>query len=490
MAKEKNQPEVSLDEEIQQAEKERKKKISNFHLEMNLEDEFGEYNASEAEKTEQEEFTDISSGEKVADLDSEEKEDSKAYNQPGSFNPFSEESQDMEENNQESDPNAPVRLLDEEEEIAKPKKKVGKKEKNLTSCMGGLLYIVSILAVSCVLACIIIISVLDMLAINKSSEQVDVTIPQGASTKQIATILHENDLISHPFIFRVFSKFTHSDGSYQSGVFTLAPKDGYQGIIRSLQSMGERATVDVTVPEGLNVLQIGNLLEENGVCTSADFLKALKEGDFSDYDFVKNIPEIGSGTDHPYRIYRLEGYLFPDTYTFYQECSAETVICKFFDNFETKLDTSLKAAFKAAGLSVDEAVTLASIVQHEADNATDMTKVSRVFHNRLNDLSEYPYLQSDVTTEYAGHFIQNVSQDNETFKAYSTYDCVGLPTGPICNPGISALDAVANPCKDSDVINCYYFATDLSVEPTVTYYSETYSEHVYICTKYGIGVHG
>ena len=399
----------------------------------------------------------------------------------------------------EVDPNAPVRILDEEdeEESLDPNAPVHideweeyeEEERKRLSCMGMIFYLVCVLAVSCVLAFIGVTGALDMLGLNKSEREVDVAIPRGANTKQVAEVLHDNGLVSHPLLFRLFSKFTHADGQYQSGVFTLASNEGYQGIISDLQSVGERETVDVTIPEGYNVLEIAKLLEENEVCGSQEFLTELEEGDYSDYDFIAAIPEVGTGTDHPYRIYRLEGYLFPDTYTFYKQCSPEAVLEKFFDNFETRVDTKLKTGIKAMGLTLDEAVTLASVVQMEADNTVDMAKIARVFHNRLGSPAEFPHLQSDVTTEYVEYFQPGAGKENPSFQAYSTYICEGLPTGPISNPGLAALRAVAYPNDDDDIINCFYFATDTSVDPTVTYYSETFDEHMAICYRYDIGVY-
>lgn len=381
------------------------------------------------------------------------------------------------------DPNAPVRILDEEDDYEEIE------EKKRHSWTGVVFYLVCVLAVSCLLAFIGVTSALDLLGLNKSEREVDVQVPRGASTKEVAQVLHDNGLVSHPLIFRLFSRFTHSDGQYQSGVFTIASNAGYQGIIASLQSVGERETVDVTVPEGFNVLEIAQLLEEKEVCTAEEFLTELEEGDYSDYDFIAAIPAVGNGTDHPYRIYRLEGYLFPDTYTFYKQCSPGAVLEKFFDNFESRVDTKLKTGIKAMGMTLDEAITLASVVQMEADNTVDMAKIARVFHNRLADPADFPHLQSDVTTEYVEHFQPGADKDNPTFKAYSTYICEGLPTGPISNPGLAALRAVAYPNDDADIVNCLYFATDTSVDPTITYYSETYEEHMSICYQHDIGIH-
>ena len=388
-----------------------------------------------------------------------------------------------EEDEEPVDPNAPVRILDEEEYPEEPE---GKR----TSCMGLIFYFVCVLAVSCVLAFIGVTGALDMLGMNKSDAKIDVTIPSGADAKEVAEILHDNKLVSHPLIFRLFSKVTHSDGNYRSGVFTIAANSGYQGIISQLQSVGERETVDVTIPEGYNVKDIAELLEANEVCSAEDFLSELESGDFSEYKFVSSVPKVGAGTDYPYRIYRFEGYLFPDTYTFYKECSAHAVIDKFFDNFETRVDTKLQASLKAKDMTLDEALTLASILQREADNSVDMAKMACVFHNRLNDPANFLHLESDVTTEYVENFKPGADENNPNFRAYSTYICEGLPTGPICNPGLVALKAVAYPSEDADIVNCYYFATDTSEDPTITYYSETLGEHEAICREYGIGMYG
>lgn len=485
-------------DDIQKVAEERKEKISNFQLNLNLDDAFGEMRPV-PEKTE----TEISSYSEEVET-SKEKDVSEIVTlgeTPSAYNPFADDEENTSDTSSEQnpysalegfgdgeefDPNAPIRLIDEEEEPVR--KRIGSGEKKATSCLGALLYIVIVVAVSCVIAAFIMAGALDMLAFNKSTDQVDVSISEGATTAEIASILHDNDLISHPLIFRLFSKVTHSDGGYQSGVFTLSPHDGYQGIIEKLQAISERETVDVTLHEGWTLLEIAQELEDSGVCTATDFLGELKDGDFSDYEFVNSVPTIGEKGEEPYRIYRFEGYLFPDTYTFYKECSPHAVIEKFFDNFATKMDTTMKASLKAAGMTIDEAVTLASILQQEADNPVDMTKVSTVFQNRLAD-DGFPNLQSDTTMQYPMLFYPNLEEDSPIYKAYSTYVCDGLPTGPICNPGLDALNAVVNPCKDADIKNCYYFATDTSVEPSKTYYSETYDEHMSICYRYNIGIH-
>ncbi len=374
-------------------------------------------------------------------------------------------------------------------EAGKPARRRKKYNRQAIGCAGGVLYVAGVLLISGLLAFFILTGALDMLGINKSDAQIDVEIPEGASTEQVADILKENGLITQKLMFRLFSKVSHADGTYQPGVFTLSGTLGYKGMIEELQTATARATVDVTFPEGMTVLGVAEKLEEYNVCNSDEFLWTLAHGDFSDYDFVAELPPCGEGTERPYRIYQLEGYLFPDTYTFYQGSSPESAVRKFLDNFAAKVNTNIRTSIKAQGFTIDEAVILASILQQEADNKSDMTKVSRVFWNRLHS-DEFPHLQSDVTTMYAGKFFKDLPEDSPVAAAYSTYVCDGLPTGAICNPGLDALKAVIHPCEDADIVNCYYFATDLSSDPTVTYYSETYAEHVAICRRYGIGIHG
>ena len=478
---------IVLEEELENARRERQQKAAEFRLHLNLDDEFGELLPKKTEPAE-------SSGQTTVIL--AEVMEKAAAKTAQSDTPVTESAPTP-----ESEPapapkwDAPVRITDEEDIPDEPdeptphRRKKGGKYSQVRGCLHVSVYLMVVFAVSCVLAYFAVAGFLDMLGFNKSASKVDVTVPSGASTKQVADILYENDLISQPLIFRLFAKVTHADGSFQAGVFTLAANQGYQGLIASLQDV-KREEVTVTFREGLTIHEIANLLEENGVCSAEDFLLELEDGDFSAYDFVASIPQTGSGSDHPYRIYRLEGYLFPDTYTFYTGSSPHTAVCKFLDGFDMRVDTKLRTAIKAAGMSLDDAITLASILEKEADNSEDMVKVARVFLNRLAEPDEFPHLQSDATAKYVTGIYHNLDKNSPISQAYNTYVCTGLPTGPICNPGLMTLRSVVYPSEDPDIVNCYYFATDTSVDPSVTYYSETYEEHMAICNEHGLGVHG
>lgn len=225
--------------------------------------------------------------------------------------------------------------------------------------------------------------------------------------------------------------------------------------------------VTVTFPEGYTIYQIADLLEKNNVCSKEDFFLAV------------NTPVEGFEITNPDdRAFLLEGYIFPDTYEFYFEEDANTVVKKFLENFNKKITPELRQQASDMGYSVDEILTLASIIQKECDfDIEECQNVSSVFHNRLENKNAY--LGSDVTYFYLKNMADYLGgSDSERFDylltQYYTYSPYrkGLPVGPICNPGMKAITAALNPA-DTDY---YYFLTDETC--TDFYYAETYSQHL------------
>lgn len=231
-------------------------------------------------------------------------------------------------------------------------------------------------------------------------------------------------------------------------------------------------TVRVTVPEGYTVDKIAALMEEHEVCTAEQFRMAVQTGDFSSYPFVADIPLVDENGEDNGRFYRLEGYLFPDTYEFYRNCGGEAAVRRFLANFERKLE-GWRAALDASGLTLDEAVTLASIIQGEVGSAAEMHRVSRVLWNRLES-PDYPRLQCDVTTKYLRELKANGFQPND--EVYDTYVCYDLPVGAINNPGLDALVAAVEPSTEEICADSYFFVIDET--NNAVYYSETYAEHL------------
>ena len=178
----------------------------------------------------------------------------------------------------------------------------------------------------------------------------------------------------------------------------------------------------------------------------------------------------------------LEGYIFPDTYEFYTNEGAEAALTRFLDNTEHKLTEEYKAQAEATGYTMDQILAIASIIQEEASEAQHMPNVSSVLHNRLED-EYFGMLQCDVTINYINDCVIDspyISVDvEEVSENYNTYKCYGLPLGPICNPGIQAIEAALYP-PETDY---YFFVTDADWN---YYYAETYEEHEVNCEIAGI----
>lgn len=374
---------------------------------------------------------------------------------------------------------------DDDEVSEKPRHVKPKKEKKGAGCAKGILIFILIFAFCGTLAYFVIAAALDFSALNKSDAKVDVVIPSGASTIRIAEILAENNLIDQPLIFRGYSKLTHRDGRYQAGTYSLSADMGYQKLADRIIAGNPRETVSVTIPEGYTVDQIAQKLEENNVCTSADFYNALLNETY-DFDFFASIPQSSDAEKYQGRIYRLEGYLFPDTYEFFTESSGKSVIQKFLANFDSKFTVAMKSAMQSRGLTLDDVVIMASIAQGEAANAAEMPNVTRVLYNRLD--GSYTRLECDSTYKYIKDLVPDVADEqNALVQAYNTYKRAGLPVGAICNPGLDALKAAVYPSEDANIVQCYYFANDKAGN---TYYSKTFAQHEAVCRKYRIGMYG
>lgn len=384
----------------------------------------------------------------------------------------------------ESEP--PVHIAQEPKSQPAPKKQPKQKKKN--SWVKSLIYTIVVLGLSGTLAYFLVVGGLDFTGLTRMDKTVDIDIPAGASTADVSAVLAENGLIDQPFVFRVYARLTGADGTWQPGSFSLNPNMGYQGLVDNLQTARKRDTATVLIPEGFNMVQIGERLEKKGVCTVEEFLRAVTEVDYSkDYDFIADFSKLNQ-TDYAARIYKLEGYLFPDTYEFYVGCSGETVVRKMLDNFNKRLDTTIRASMKSKGYTLDQLIILASIIQGEAGSTDDMAMVSRVLANRMADTATYPKLQCDSTGDYVAKLISGNGSVSAVNTAYDTYEREGLPAGPINNPGLAAIKAVLTPSENEEIMKCYFFATDYKTG--ITYYSKTYNEHVRVCTKYGIGMYG
>ena len=301
------------------------------------------------------------------------------------------------------------------------------------------------------------------------NDEITVIIPENADGKEVSSILARNGLVRFPFLYRIYGNFRNWNDEYLTGEFTLNHAMGYDELRYMLSpKKGVRLQQKITIPEGFTTDEIIDLFVSEGIGTRDGFVDAIQNGDFG-YDFLENIPENEG------RTYRLDGYLFPDTYFVYSDSTETEILSKLLANFNRKFDENLRAEAKRRGYTVDEILCLASVIESEAYYRSDMTSISSVFHNRLENRG-FPYLQSDATVKYAKETAGNkenlTADDLDTIESpYNTYKNKGLPPGAICSPGQEAIMAAIYPA-DTEY---YYF---VSAKDKSTIFSRTYAEHL------------
>ncbi len=307
----------------------------------------------------------------------------------------------------------------------------------------------------------------DAFALTKTdTTEVMVTIPEGASTRDIAKILKDNDLIKYKWAYVFYAKMTKEDGNQKYGDFLFSYDMTYDNIMTTLKkgSFSETNPNDVRlmIPEGYEGNQIIDLLVENGLGTKEAFEEVVNSRSFG-YSFIEDIPE-----DRSY--FRMEGYLFPDTYIFSKTEGEASIIKRMIKNFDSKITIEMYDRMKELGLTLDQTITLASMIEREAGNIDDMPLISSVFHNRLN--SDYKYLESDATIQYVFDERKDVIsyEDTDLDDPYNTYKYAGLPPGPIASPGLAAIKAALYPADT----NYYYF---VARGDGTSIFSETYAQH-------------
>ncbi|MBQ6000514.1 MAG: endolytic transglycosylase MltG [Clostridia bacterium] len=302
----------------------------------------------------------------------------------------------------------------------------------------------------------------DALALMKPSSELNVRIERGSTVGTIAGELKESGLIKHRWAFVLFAKLTGNANNFQYGTYTLNTDMDYLELVTNLQKTATfRQTVRITIPEGRELREIIETLDKNNVCSSEDLWDAVENHEF-DYDFLKDLPQ---------RPNRLEGYLFPDTYEFFEDSDADTVLAKMLDNFNAKFSDDLRKRASEIGMSLDEVVTLASIIEREAASDEDRATVSSVFHNRLNS-KQYPLLQSCATVQYILKERKPVLTyaDVRIESPYNTYLHEGLPIGPIASPGLASIKAALYP----ETTDYYFFVVSATGEHV---FSKTLEEH-------------
>lgn len=355
----------------------------------------------------------------------------------------------------------------EKKEMKAREKVKGRNNRGLFRCV----WISMILLVSIALTRYLMVGVDDLLAVSRASGSAQVELEENCSVGDVADVLKEQGVISNSFFFTMYCLVTGADDGFGQGSFTLDTNLDYEAIINYLQTTGNRQdVVTITFPEGLSLLEVAQKLEENEVCTVEEVLEAANSGEYDNYDFINAIDNEED------RYYKLEGYLFPDTYDFYKGEDPKIALGKMINNCQNRFSKETRDEIQEQGYTIDEVLTLASIVQAEATDEKDMRMVAGILINRLEDgASRDIYrLECDSTTYYPYRSKSQVpEEERDTFKStYDTYTIEGLPPGPICNPGMDAIQAVLEPSSES--AGMYYFCHDADGN---AYYASTWSQH-------------
>ncbi len=472
----------------------RREKIESFKLEFNddFEDEFENTNNISADSAdtveEAKDFSiDLQSGREIeSDTDDYISNDLSSYSDK---------------------PPEPARQLNKRE--LRAAKRLDKKRRKLKAKKNRVIFrtvwLTMIVFVSIMIGQYVMVGVNDMLAVGREEEKtVEINIPENATLDQVTDILSEKGLITNKSFFKLYATITKSAAGFEKGTFEVQTNKDYEALINKLQTVENRTdVVSIRFREGISILEMADLLEKNKVCTADQFLEKCNSDEFDDeFEFLKDI------NNESERYYKLEGYLFPDTYDFYVGENPVSVVYKFLNNYNDKLyhtkirfvqgekkSTVAKRAEKL-GMSMEEVITLASLIQAEAANEDDMYVISSILHNRLDTIPNdgenkfgeggFKKLQLDSTVYYPYKTQNQVPAPlrKNYVSRYDTYKIDGLTAGPICNPGLDAIEAAVNP---SDT-NYYYFCHKAAdgEQGAIPYYAKSEEEHLANRKKAGL----
>ena len=340
------------------------------------------------------------------------------------------------------------------------------------------LYVLFVIGASAVLATLGWVWACDLLGLNKEYASIEITITDDTQLESIVDLLEKNGLIEYKFLFKLYARFSHAEDKIAPGTYQLDTEMDYHALVSNMGSSSTtRQTTNVTIPEGYTIDQIFSLLEERGVST-VDKLRDMAATWNYAFDWLQGIP-LGD-------YHRLEGYLFPDTYTFEMGGNPKYIINKMLVNFEDKMEEYMSDYEGGeTRYSLHDIVTIASMIEKETDGTiteerSDYKNISSVIYNRLEnpDAETGGFLEIDATLVYINGGRVPVEEDKSINSPYNTYLYQGLPAGPISNPGMTSLLAAMEPADTG------YFYYVLNPETRHHEYSYTYDEHQWLVSSY------
>ena len=304
---------------------------------------------------------------------------------------------------------------------------------------------------------------------SPNGKAIEVTIEQGSTTREVGAVLKDSGVIRYEIPFLVKMYFSDYKGKLRYGTFRLNDGMSLDSIIKALATGGALKEEEAfTIPEGYSIIMTANKLEKEGIMSADEFLGAIDKAT-ENFIYAQYLP----AKDQVF--YQLEGYIFPDTYYLSENMTGDELVQKILEEFQQKFDQSRQEAAAAAGMSVEEVLIRASLVQKETERPEEYPTIAGVIKNRL---SKNMNLQFDSTVVYAMtgglYGVDRVLYDHlKTESPYNTYLNKGLPAGPICNPSLEAIDGVLHP-EENEYL---YFQADAVKNDGSNLYFKTYEEH-------------
>ena len=370
----------------------------------------------------------------------------------------------------------------------RPKRKDGPGLLGIPHLLSAAIWLLIIVAIGTTLGRMLWVCAADVLAFGREDKEVIISVTAEDTMDSIAQKLKEAGLVRYPKLFLLYADLTDAEEDITTGTFTLNTIYDYHALVNQMSPRsGARAVVeDVLIPEGYNCRQIFALLEEKGVCKAADLEKWAAEGDLKDYWFLE-------GVERGHK-YCLEGFLFPDTYDFYENSTPKAALEKMLDGFEYRVNEQIRAQLPALNehltalmrkngeseefiaahqFDMRDVIIVASLIEKETASNQESYRIASVIYNRLFNWGNNPrYLNIDATVIYAlGGKTNLTSEDMAVDSPYNTYTNTGLTPGPIANPGLASIEAALNPESTS----YYYYVLDPNTG--VHQFSTTLEEH-------------
>ncbi|MFD2728821.1 endolytic transglycosylase MltG [Enterococcus camelliae] len=312
----------------------------------------------------------------------------------------------------------------------------------------------------------------------KSDKKIEVVIPNGSSNKEIGEILEKDKVIKSGMVFNYYTKFNNLTG-FQAGTYQFAASMALSEISKALKDgdvAEKEAQARITIPEGYDIDQIADVVAKKTSFSKNDFLTTISDNDFFQTLLTAYPNLLQSAAEATDVRYRLEGYLFPATYNYYENMTLKELVASMVaktDSIMSKYYTQIKQK----NLSVHEVLTLASLVEKEGVKEDDRKNIAQVFFNRI--AADMP-LQSDISILYSlGEHKEDVTiEDTQVDSPYNLYNNTGYGPGPFDNSSEQSIQAVLNPTAN----NYYYFVADMTTGKV--YFSATYDEHLVNKEKY------